>query len=137
MLMHRLLAVPCLLALFLVAGARADEKDSKVGKAKDSKAANPDALFQELVKKFQTSKPGAERQKLFDEYAEKFVDIASKNTKSVEGFKAATHALRIPGGTGKDGHRAKAIAVLNKNYTKAKLGKRSRSGCRSRGTTRN
>jgi thiol-disulfide isomerase/thioredoxin len=88
----------------------------------DEKEATPKEIFQELVQKFQKSKPGpAERTQLFGTYAKKLVDYAKANVKDeAKVFDALGYVFQIPLEDGKDSPKAQAVELLKKDFAKSK-----------------
>jgi len=111
--MHRLLIGTCALALLVVASVRAEDDKNK------EKKTGADALFKELVTKYRAEKDKDEKKKLLTSYAEKFIDYAIKNPKADDAPKALANVLQIPLPGGKNGLKAKAVATLMKDFTKA------------------
>jgi thiol-disulfide isomerase/thioredoxin len=85
-----------------------------VAQADDTKAQNPDAMFQELVAKFRQTKNPKDQQKLFSDYSGKFLAMAEKNANKLPAVKALAYVLQIPSNNAKDSPQTKAKAALKK-----------------------
>jgi len=116
--MYRLIASALMLTLTLVVAQAADDKKDE---KKADKPQSPKEMFQELVKKFRTTKDKDAQKELFSTYSEKFLSYAEKH-KDESGATALIYVLQLPAET--NDAKAKALTVFKKDYARTvKLGK--------------
>jgi thiol-disulfide isomerase/thioredoxin len=116
--MQRLL-LTCLCAGAFIAVARADDEKDKKQEKSPGEALK--AIMTEAVKEFRAAKKDDEKQTVLKGAATKLLELAEKNPKDPAALRAI---LTIVAGmplqdSSKDGPKAKAIAILKKDYAKS------------------